>query len=120
MRGHQSALDPHANPVDNRTRSYGIDPRLAQEACMSTAILPYPQPASQPDIARQIDRLSPNERQALVCRLLGDAASRQLGLFPLPPEFKLSVVVPVFNEVQWQPELLRRVRAVPINKEIVL
>jgi glycosyltransferase involved in cell wall biosynthesis len=87
---------------------------------MSTAILPYPQPASQPDIARQIDRLSPNERQALVCRLLGDAASRQLGLFPLPPEFKLSVVVPVYNEVQWLPELLRRVRAVPINKEIVL
>jgi glycosyltransferase involved in cell wall biosynthesis len=37
-----------------------------------------------------------------------------------PSGFKLSVVMPVYNEVQWLPEILRRVRAVPIPKEIIL
>ena len=74
---------------------------------MATAILPYPQPVQQPDLARQIDRLSAADRHDLLRRLLGDPACRQLGIFPLPADFKLSVVIPVFNEVQWLPELLR-------------
>jgi len=87
---------------------------------MATAILPYPQPTQQPDLVRQIDRLSPAERQDLVRRLLGEPVCRQLGLYPFPAEFKLSVVIPVYNELQWLPELLRRVRAAPMNKEIIL
>jgi glycosyltransferase involved in cell wall biosynthesis len=87
---------------------------------MAAAVLPYPQPSQHPDWFRQIDRLSADERTALLSRLLGDHACRQLGIFPLPAEFRLSVVIPVFNEVQWLPELLRRVRAVPIAKEIIL
>jgi glycosyltransferase involved in cell wall biosynthesis len=87
---------------------------------MSTAILPYPQPTQQPDLFRQVDRLSATEREALLRRLLGEPACRQLGLYPIPADFKLSVVIPVFNEVQWLPELLRRVRTVPIRKEIIL
>src|SRR5262245_56470674 len=87
---------------------------------MATAILPYPQPAQHSDLMRQIDRLSSVERQDLVRRLLGEPACRQLGLYPFPAEFKLSIVIPVFNEVQWLPELLRRVREVPVNKEIIL
>src|SRR5439155_2581421 len=98
----------------------GADPAPAQDACMATAILPYPQPAQQPDLARQIDRLSAADRHDLLRRLLGDPACRQLGIFPLPADFKLSVVIPVFNEVQWLPELLRRVREVPIAKEIII
>ena len=35
-------------------------------------------------------------------------------------DFVLSVVIPVFNEEQWVRELVRRVQAVPIPKEIVL
>jgi glycosyltransferase involved in cell wall biosynthesis len=38
----------------------------------------------------------------------------------LPAGFKLSVVIPVYNEVNWLRELLRRVRAVPIPKEMIL
>ena len=87
---------------------------------MATAILPYQHPTLQPDLIRQIDRLNPGERSELLRALLGEPACRQLGLSPVPPEFKLSVVITVYNEVQWLPELLRRVRAVPIPKEIVL
>jgi glycosyltransferase involved in cell wall biosynthesis len=63
---------------------------------------------------------TPGERVALLQRLLGEPACRQLGLYPLPAGFKLSVVVPVYNEKQWIRELVRRVQAVPIPKEIVL
>jgi glycosyltransferase involved in cell wall biosynthesis len=87
---------------------------------MTTAILPYPKVAPPDDLARRIERLSPAARLNLLQSLLGDAACRQLGLYPLPDGFKLSVVIPIYNEVQWLPEVIRRVRAVPIPKEIIL
>ncbi len=87
---------------------------------MSMAILPYAKPKSDDDLLVRIDRLAPDERYEAARRLLGEAACRQLGLVPLPPEFKLSVVIPVYNEQQWLREILRRVRAVPIPKEIIL
>jgi glycosyltransferase involved in cell wall biosynthesis len=62
----------------------------------------------------------PSQRQMVLRELLGDAACRQLGLYPIPTGFKLSVVIPVYNERQWIQELLRRVRAVPVPKEIIL
>jgi glycosyltransferase involved in cell wall biosynthesis len=93
---------------------------------MSSAILPYPKPSDPhrgspvDDWRRQVGRLSPNERVEVLRGLLGEPACRQLGIYPIPPGFKLSVVVPVYNEVQWLPEIVRRVRAVPIPKEIIL
>src|SRR5262245_53363645 len=60
------------------------------------------------------------ERVRLLQRLLGEAACRQLGIYPIPDGFKLTVVMPVFNEEQWIREIIRRVQAVPIPKEIVL
>ncbi len=52
--------------------------------------------------------------------LLGDAACRQLGYYVLPDDFLLSVVMPVYNERNSLPEILQRVRAVPVRKEIIL
>jgi glycosyltransferase involved in cell wall biosynthesis len=63
---------------------------------------------------------SPSDRVAVLQRLLGPAACRQLGIYPIPEDFKLSVVIPVYNEKQWVRELLRRVQEVPIPKEIVI
>jgi glycosyltransferase involved in cell wall biosynthesis len=63
---------------------------------------------------------APVERTQLLQRLLGEGACRQLGIYPIPAEFKLSVVIPVYNERQWIRELLRRVEAVPIPKEIIV
>jgi glycosyltransferase involved in cell wall biosynthesis len=62
----------------------------------------------------------PNDRARALRRLLGEGACRQLGIYPLPAGFKLSVVIPVFNEKPWVADLLRRVRAVPIPKEIIV
>jgi glycosyltransferase involved in cell wall biosynthesis len=62
----------------------------------------------------------PAERIALARALLGDAACRQLGIVEHPPGFKLSVVIPVYNEERWLETLVRRVQAVPIPKELVL
>src|SRR5262249_13068677 len=87
---------------------------------MSAAILQYQKPMPDGDIRRMIERLSPSERVEAIRALIGHAAARQLGICPIPPGFKLSVVMPVFNEQNWLPEVLRRVRAVPIPKEIIV
>lgn len=52
--------------------------------------------------------------------ILGDAACRQLGIYTIPDNFLLSVVIPVYNERNTLMQLLDRVREVPVRKEIVL
>jgi glycosyltransferase involved in cell wall biosynthesis len=63
---------------------------------------------------------SPQERLALLHQLLGEPACRQLGIYSIPDGFKLSVVIPVYNEERWISEVVRRVQAIPIPKEIVI
>ena len=53
-------------------------------------------------------------------RWLGEPVARRIGLHRLPPELRLSVVIPVYNEKDTMEEIVRRVRAVPIPKEIIL
>jgi len=60
------------------------------------------------------------ERYTLLRQLMGEAACRQLGLYPIPEGFKLSVVIPVYNEERWIREVLRRVQATEIPKEIII
>ncbi|MBT5017364.1 MAG: glycosyltransferase family 2 protein [Planctomicrobium sp.] len=52
--------------------------------------------------------------------IMGEAACRQLGIYAIPEDFVLSVVIPVYNERNTLPALLDKVREVPIRKEIVL
>jgi glycosyltransferase involved in cell wall biosynthesis len=68
----------------------------------------------------QIPSMTRSERVELLQRLLGDTASRQVGLYPIPAGFKLSVVIPVYNEERWIEEVLRRVQTVEIPKEIII
>jgi glycosyltransferase involved in cell wall biosynthesis len=63
---------------------------------------------------------SPEERVEVLLRLLGPDACRRLGIYPIPAGFKVSVVIPVYNERQWVRELVRRVQAVPLPKEIII
>jgi glycosyltransferase involved in cell wall biosynthesis len=51
---------------------------------------------------------------------LGDQACRQLGIYVIPPDFLLSVVVPAYNEQNTLREIVRRVAAVPVRKEIII
>src|SRR4051794_19489483 len=62
----------------------------------------------------------PKRRLEALHALLGEPACRQLGLYPIPDGFKLSVVIPVYNEERWLREVVRRVREVPIPKEVIL
>jgi glycosyltransferase involved in cell wall biosynthesis len=53
-------------------------------------------------------------------RMLGEAGCRQLGFYEIPPEYLLSVVIPVYNEERTLRNLVERVCAVPIRKELIL
>ena len=64
--------------------------------------------------------LSAPQRVVLLQQLLGEATCRRIGVYPVPPGFKLSVIIPVYNEERWIREVLRRVHAVEIPKEIVI
>lgn len=62
----------------------------------------------------------PRERTEWLLRMLGENVCRQLGVHRLPEDFRLSVVIPVYNEVRSIGVLLDRVRAVPIPLQIIL
>jgi len=51
---------------------------------------------------------------------LGKSVCRDLGIYPLPEGLRISVVVPVYNEKDTVVEIVRRIRATPIPKEIIL
>lgn len=51
---------------------------------------------------------------------LGEAACRQLGIYAIPDDFLLSVVIPIYNEERTLRILIDRVRSVSIRKELVL
>ena len=53
-------------------------------------------------------------------RLLGASVCRRLGVFRLPENFLLSVVIPVFNESRTIEEIIRRVRACGIPCELIV
>jgi glycosyltransferase involved in cell wall biosynthesis len=51
---------------------------------------------------------------------LGDGVCRQLGIYAIPDDIVLSVVIPVYNERATLLDLVERVCVVPIRKQIVL
>jgi glycosyltransferase involved in cell wall biosynthesis len=59
-------------------------------------------------------------RYAQAASVFDEATCRQWGFYPLPPEFRLSVVVPVFNEAATVAQVIERVRAVGLPCEIVV
>jgi glycosyltransferase involved in cell wall biosynthesis len=72
------------------------------------------------DLMESLSALTAAERVQILQKLLGEGPSRQLGVYPIPDGFKLSVVIPVYNEERWIREVVRRVQAVPIPKEILI
>jgi glycosyltransferase involved in cell wall biosynthesis len=61
-----------------------------------------------------------NERREWLIRVLGEPLCRKLGIYMIPNDLVLSVVIPVYNERNTIHEILRQVRAVPIRKQIIL
>jgi glycosyltransferase involved in cell wall biosynthesis len=60
------------------------------------------------------------ERIEWLIRVLGEDFCRHWGIYRVPEDLVLSVVIPVYNERKTIHEILRQVRAVPINKQIIL
>jgi len=56
----------------------------------------------------------------LLRQRLGEGICRRLGIYAIPQGTLLSVVIPVYNERHTLMDLLGRVRAVPVRKEIIL
>jgi glycosyltransferase involved in cell wall biosynthesis len=64
-------------------------------------------------------RQSP-EAIELLEQLLGAVVCRQLGIYALPENFLLSVVVPVYNESRTIDEIIRRVRGCGVPCELIV
>ncbi len=62
----------------------------------------------------------PSDSFELAKRLLGPTICRRLGIYLLPDDFLLSVVIPIFNEVGTIEEIIQRVRACGIPCELIL
>ncbi|HWE35578.1 MAG TPA: glycosyltransferase family 2 protein [Isosphaeraceae bacterium] len=60
------------------------------------------------------------ERLDWLIRVLGEPFCRKVGIYPVPRDLTVSVVIPVYNERETIREILRQVRAVPLNKQIIL
>ena len=53
-------------------------------------------------------------------KMLGRGVCKRLGIYPIPADLILSVVIPVYNERETLHLIIDRVRAVPIPKQIIL
>ena len=60
------------------------------------------------------------DRTEWLIQTLGETTCRKLGVYRMPDNLVLSVVIPVYNEKNTIREILRQVRAVPIKKQIIL
>src|SRR5262245_4624613 len=59
-------------------------------------------------------------RVEILQRLLGAELARKLCIFRLPTGFKLSVVMPVYNEIRTLAQVIERVRATRLPLEVVI
>jgi len=62
----------------------------------------------------------PLDRVQILERLLGPELCRKLGVFRLPAGFKLSVVMPVYNEIRTLAQVIERVRSTKLPIELVI
>lgn len=80
------------------------------------------EPALFDSPATMFDELRPYSAEwyARMRETLGESTCRLLGIYEIPADMVLSVVIPVYNEEATLRELVDRVCKVPIRKEIIL
>ncbi|MCA9176784.1 MAG: glycosyltransferase family 2 protein [Planctomycetales bacterium] len=71
-------------------------------------------------LAEQAAELPDDARIDLLERLLGAAVCRRLGVYHIPSDFVLSVVIPIFNEETTIADVVARVRECGVRCEIIL
>lgn len=60
-----------------------------------------------------------NDRVELLGRLIGDDVCRRLGIYALPADFVLSVIIPVYNEATTLEKVIARVRETHLPMELI-
>jgi glycosyltransferase involved in cell wall biosynthesis len=63
---------------------------------------------------------SPNSSASRLDLVLTDDVRRRLGIFEIPANFRLSVVIPVYNEVSTVSQVIERVRRTNLPLEIIV
>lgn len=53
-------------------------------------------------------------------QLLGPTICRKLGIYRIPSQFRLSVVMPVYNEIRTLPKVIERVQATELPVELII
>ncbi len=71
-------------------------------------------------VATAVAGMDESQRTELLQHLLGAENCKRLGLYQLPQDFVLSVVIPVYNEVTTLAEVIERVRDCGVPTEIVI
>ncbi|HEY2839327.1 MAG TPA: glycosyltransferase family 2 protein, partial [Pirellulales bacterium] len=66
------------------------------------------------------NREEPEHALEPVWQLLGPGLCRKLGIYELPEGFMLSVVIPIYNELETIEEVVRRVRSTGLPTQLVL
>ncbi|WP_233200096.1 glycosyltransferase family 2 protein [Blastopirellula marina] len=81
-----------------------------------------PATAENGQVREMLESLCENEdvRVEFLTQLLGRSACRELAIYRLPDNFVLSVVVPVYNEVETLPKLIAAIRDCGVPCQIIL
>ena len=53
-------------------------------------------------------------------KILGADVCQRVGIYPIPENFTLSVVIPIYNEVATLEKVIQRVRDTGLQQEIIL
>ncbi|MEM8732609.1 MAG: glycosyltransferase family 2 protein [Planctomycetota bacterium] len=77
-------------------------------------------PSSEPESNAESDLHLSRMQVNRLDQVLTDDVCRRLGIFALPDDFCLSVVIPVFNEVETVLSVIERVRRTELPLEIIL
>ena len=88
------------------------DPSLAETSATARETLKQ--------LAEALAQSDGGDRFEILERLLGASACRSLGIYRMPPGFVLSVVIPVYNEINTVAEVVDRVRRSGVPTEIIL
>lgn len=60
------------------------------------------------------------EQTSFLQQLLGASLCRKLGIYEIPSDFRLSVVMPVYNEIRTLPKVIDRVQATGLPIELII
>jgi len=96
------------------------DPLATPQSLSVSQYEPAPATTPTPAGPNVASFASDHERREWLIGTLGEAVCRKLGVYRIPDDLVLSVVMPVYNEYLTIRAILNRVRAVPINKQIIV